>query len=41
MSRFDAISALERSVEMRSNRLRDAMALVERLVIIYKLVKRL
>jgi hypothetical protein len=41
MSRFDATSALEGSVEMRGNRLRDAVALVERLVIMYELVKRL
>jgi hypothetical protein len=41
MSRFDAISTLEELVEMRGNRLRDDVALIERLVIIYELIKRL
>ena len=41
MSRFDAISALERVVKMRGNRLRDAVVLAERLVIMRELVRKI
>jgi hypothetical protein len=41
MSRFDATSALEGLIEAREIRLDDAVALVERLVIMRELVKRL
>jgi hypothetical protein len=41
MSRFDATSTLEGLVKRRGNRLRDAVAGVKRLVIMYKLVRRL
>jgi hypothetical protein len=41
MSRFDAISALEGLIEARGIRLRDVVVLVERLVIMHELVKKL
>jgi len=41
MSRFDATSALEGLIEARGIQLRDAIVLVEGLVIMYELVKRL
>ena len=41
MSRFDAISALEGFVKIRGNRVRDAMEIARRLVIIRGLVKKM
>jgi hypothetical protein len=41
MSRYDTIGALEGLGKTRDNRLRDAVALAERLVIMRELVKKL
>jgi hypothetical protein len=41
MSRFDVTSALEGLIKAKEIRLRDAIVLVERLVIMCELVKRL
>jgi hypothetical protein len=41
MSEFDVISALEGFVKTRDNRVRGAVGIVERLVIIYGLIKRI
>jgi len=41
MSRFDVTSALEELIKARGIRLRDVVVFVERLVIIYELVKKL
>jgi hypothetical protein len=41
MSKFDIISALEGFVKTRGNRVRSAMGIVGRLVIIRGLIKRI
>jgi hypothetical protein len=41
MSKFDAISALERVTRIRGNRVHGAIETIGRLVIIYELVKRI